>query len=252
MLEILAAALTIFQASYVLDPEPQPDNLVYLPTREGKSFPLSERVRPQSELRYKNVVKQRYDFSCGSAALSTLLIYYLGENITELDAMRGMLRRGERQQIIERQAFSLLDMKKYVNFLGYEGAGFEAEVSDLKELDRPVIIPIKYGGFEHFVVLKNVAADRAFIADPAQSVGGNNTLTLEYFKELWEPKVLFMVYPGEKTTLNQIALSDQDLRYYSLQPGTLDKEAFRALQREELLKRTVDKAARGVGFYSNP
>src|SRR3546814_3069972 len=67
-----------------------------------------------------------------------------------------MLRYGETQKIIERRGFSLLDMKRYTAQLGYRSAGFKAEFSDLTTLEHPGIVPIKYAGFDHFVVLKSI------------------------------------------------------------------------------------------------
>src|SRR5262245_35750624 len=39
--------------------------------------------RTMKDLRDQDVVKQRFDFSCGAAALATLLRYGFGENISE-------------------------------------------------------------------------------------------------------------------------------------------------------------------------
>jgi hypothetical protein len=243
MLEILAVALTIFQSSYILEPNAQPQNRIYLDRNHLETqFPQSVEVKPHSEFKWQNVVRQQYDFSCGSAAVSTILKYYLGEDqINELDAMRGMLRHGERQKIIQRQGFSLLDMKRYVNFLGYQGNGFRASLSDLQGLDRPVIIPIEYGGFKHFVVLRDFIQGRAIIADPAF---GNISLTQMKFEQIWEPDVLFMANRGEKVAFNDLRLRDSDLRYMSIQAGYGDEEAFRRFYLEDQLDKAATRAIR--------
>ena len=59
-----------------------------------------------------------YDFSCGSGALVTVINSYLGLNVTEQAAMEGMMAHGEKEKIIERRGFSMLDMKRYVLTLG--------------------------------------------------------------------------------------------------------------------------------------
>lgn len=248
MFEILAAiALTVFQASYVLDPVAQPENAIYI-HRPHQNAQVSEqvRVKPFSEIKWKNVVRQRYDFSCGSAAISTILKHYIGEDITELNAMRGMLRHGERQQIIERQGFSLLDMKRYVSFLGYESGGFRADISDLRDLERPVIVPIQYGGFKHFVVLREMMAGRAFIADPAF---GNFTMPITRFENIWEPDVLFMTFRGDREAINDLQLQDQDLRYLSITAPEGHGVALEQFRSQNLLDKSADRALKNFKFF---
>lgn len=65
------------------------------------------------DLRYATVVRQRYDFSCGSAALATLLRYHYALDATEESVFRGMWSNGDREQI-KRVGFSLLDVKGFL------------------------------------------------------------------------------------------------------------------------------------------
>lgn len=234
--------MTIFQASYILEPKPQPKDTVYLPRPHQETQTIqSTNVKPFSEIKWRNLIRQRYDFSCGSAALSTLLQFYINEDIGELKVMRGMLQQGERQKIIQRQGFSLLDMKRYVNYLGYEGNGFRAEIADLKELGRPVLIPIEYGGFKHFVVLRKLTERRAFLGDPAF---GNISLTITKFKQIWEPDVLFMANRGDRVGMNKLRLNDEDLRNTSLPAGRDDEDPFARFNLNEQLKDATDRALR--------
>src|SRR5690242_8913194 len=46
-------------------------------------------MEPLSELKYKNIVRQAYDYSCGSAALVTILKYHLGLEVSEQQSMEG-------------------------------------------------------------------------------------------------------------------------------------------------------------------
>ncbi|MDO2321586.1 cysteine peptidase family C39 domain-containing protein, partial [Escherichia coli] len=84
------------------------------------------------------------DYSCGSAALTTLLDYYLGRNLEERQVMEGLLRYGEADKIVQRRGFSLLDMKRYAAALGYKSGCFRAEFSDLDALEHPALVPIHY------------------------------------------------------------------------------------------------------------
>ena len=73
---------------------------------------LNVPVRSITELRFKNVVRQAYDLSCGAAAMATLLKYYYAEDVTEQQAVAAMLELGEREKI-EKDGFSLLEMKRF-------------------------------------------------------------------------------------------------------------------------------------------
>lgn len=176
-----------------------------------QSVRIRRNVTPGSALKYQDIVKQTYDYSCGSAALSTLLKYRLGECISEPQVIRGLLTHGDREQIVQKRAFSLLDMKKYVNALGYDGAGYRAEIEDLKNPDNwPLIVPVTLFDYRHFVILKGVHDGHVFIADP---FSGNSSYPLYTFKTMWYDKVVFIVSPKGGKGLKALKLENQDLRY---------------------------------------
>lgn len=169
-------------------------------------------VEPLAVQRFQNVVRQAYDYSCGSAALTTVLDFYLGRNFQERQVMEGLLHYGETERIVQRRGFSLLDMKRLVTALGHPSGGFKAEASDLEELDHPAIAPIEYAGFKHFVVIRAVHEGRVFVADPAL---GNISFTMHRFLEVWDNNVLFIVFPNGHKPANGLELKENDLRYVS-------------------------------------
>jgi predicted double-glycine peptidase len=156
----------------------------------------------------ENIVKQQYDYSCGSAALATLLNYYLGENFTEEQVIQGLMEYGDIKQLEEKRAFSLLDMKRFVTVLGYQGAGYTAEFEDLKKLDKPCIIPIEFFGYKHFVVYRGIYGEHVFFADPFM---GNISFTLSEFEEMWHRNIVFIVTDGG-VTMDALFLKEEDLR----------------------------------------
>lgn len=168
------------------------------------------RVEPLAEQRYRNIVRQAYDYSCGSAALTTVLAYYLGRNLGERQVMEGLLHYGESDRIVERRAFSMLDMKRLVTALGYPSGGFRATIDDLLDLDHPAIVPIHHAGFKHFVVLKTIRDGRVYLADPSV---GNISFTLHQFEEKWDDNVLFIVFPGSEKPIDALELKEEDLRF---------------------------------------
>src|SRR5215831_1496379 len=84
-------------------------------------FVSAERNRPVRsvlEIRREHVMMQKWDLSCGAAALGTLLRYQFGEPITEREIARALMSRSEyvrHPELVQvREGFSLLDLKRFV------------------------------------------------------------------------------------------------------------------------------------------
>jgi predicted double-glycine peptidase len=167
-------------------------------------------VKPLSSTQFRGVVHQAFDYSCGSAALTTLLNGYMAQNKNEREVMDGMLKYGEYDRIVERRSFSLLDMKRYVNAIGFNSNGFRGTFHDLEVLDKPAIVPIAYAGFKHFVVFKTVKNGHVFVADPAL---GNISFTSKHFQDVWDSDIMFIITPSEGQPTNDLLeLKDSDMR----------------------------------------
>lgn len=190
----------------------QGDTFVRVAVGQDGQYDQVVNVEPLAVQKFNNVVRQAYDYSCGSAALTTLLDFYLGRNFQERQVMEGLLRFGETERIVQRRGFSLLDMKRLVTALGHPSGGFKAEASDLVELDHPAIAPIEYAGFKHFVVIRTVYEGRVYVADPAL---GNLSFTLNRFLEIWDNNVLFIVFPNGHRPASGLELREEDMRYVS-------------------------------------
>ncbi len=152
---------------------------------------LNVPVRTLVDLRYKNVVRQAHDISCGAAALATLLKYYYAEDVTEREAIEAMLALGDREKI-QKEGFSLLEMKWYAEKKGYVATGYRInDVNNLSKLKIPAITVVKVRGYAHFVVIKGVANGQVFIADPAF---GNRSRPLEGFDGEWNNVILVVLH----------------------------------------------------------
>jgi predicted double-glycine peptidase len=214
----------------------------------GGFAPEQVAIRPYSELKFENIVHQAYDYSCGSAALVTVINNYLGINVTEQQAMEGMLSHGERDKIIERRGFSLLDMKRYVASLGAVGAGYRGELNDLAKLTQPAIVPIDYAGFKHFVVFRGIRGDVVYIADPS---AGHIVFSVSQFAKLWDRNTLFLLNlpaNGDKKPLTKLALTDKELGV--IDGDTVKKQAQASLgvpSNADALRSAVQA---GLGIYN--
>lgn len=187
-----------------------PDGHYQTVVDEQHNLVLDTYLTPAEEFSNQYIEHQQYDYSCGAAALTTLLNYHLGENFTERQVIQGLFVHGNLERIRQRRAFSLLDMKRFVDALGYRGAGYTAELQNLRELDVPVVLPIEISGYQHFVVFRGIFDNRVFLADPWQ---GNTVYTVNAFEEMWYRQVIFMVEPGGRPTRNLLALTEEDMRY---------------------------------------
>ena len=150
------------------------------------------------DLRDANVIKQQFDYSCGSAALATILRYGLGDSVTErqvLEQLFGLLSREELQETL-RQGFSLLHLQRVAQARGYRAEGFRLEPRFLSGLSGPVIVYIQPRGYRHFAVLRGIRDDRVFLADPSL---GNIRMPMYQFLESWLDDsgtgVIFVVEP---------------------------------------------------------
>jgi hypothetical protein len=131
--------------------------------------------------RFETVVRQRYDFSCGSAALATLLSHHYGIPRDEEQVFLGMWRDGDRAQI-RRVGFSLLDMKRYLEAEGLKSEGFRVPLDAVARTAIPGIALVTLAGYRHFVVVRAVSRDRVLVADPSL---GLRTLSRREFETAW-------------------------------------------------------------------
>jgi predicted double-glycine peptidase len=138
------------------------------------------------EQRQQNVVLQQWDLSCAAATLATVLRYQYGIPVTERSVALGLINRQEyiaNPSLVRiRQGFSLLDLKRFVDGLGYEGIGLgQMTLPDLLER-APVIVPVNLQGFPHFVIFRGGTSDTVLLADPAF---GNITMSKTKFLSSW-------------------------------------------------------------------
>jgi len=147
-------------------------------------------VQSLQEMRQAQVVRQKWDLSCGSAALSTLLTFHLGDPVSEADIITSILRRSDPVRIRARQGFSLLDLKRFAESRGHQADGYGR--LNMQQLQRmgPAIVPTRIDGYDHFVVFRGVQDGRVVVADPAF---GNRSMTVEQFEALWPRRIAFVV-----------------------------------------------------------
>jgi uncharacterized protein len=169
-------------------------------------------VQSLLEMRQDEVIIQRWDASCGAAALATLLTYQHGDPVSERDIAEAMLHRDEylaKPSLVGASGgFSLLDMQRFVERRGYQGLGYAGLT--LKDLIQagPTIVPVLFDGFAHFVVFRGIYQNRVLLADPAY---GNRTMPIADFEQAWQQHIGFMVrQPGGSVSTNELSAQRGD------------------------------------------
>lgn len=150
---------------------------------------VSKTVVSIAEQRYNNLIRQSMDFTCGAAALATILRYGYDMNVTEESVLDGLFTVTTPEKALK-SGFSLLDIKSYVEKIGFKGLGYHVDVKMLNFLKIPVIVLVNLDGYSHFVVLKKVENGRAYIADPML---GHQVVPLTRFAQTWNNVLLAVV-----------------------------------------------------------
>ncbi|MBO9623874.1 MAG: C39 family peptidase [Sphingomonas sp.] len=171
-------------------PYPAPDELpnsqFFLPgaTTGG----ISVAMETMLDRRFHTVVRQRYDFSCGSAALATLLRFHYGIRASESSVFNGMWAEGDRMQI-RAKGFSLLDMRRYLGAIGLNAEGYRVTLDQIAKTRIPGIALIVTSGYNHFVVVKGLTANEVLVGDPSR---GLLVLDRKEFEKSW-PGLYFVI-----------------------------------------------------------
>jgi predicted double-glycine peptidase len=144
-------------------------------------------------MRFRTTVPQQFDYSCGAAAIATLLTFHYGQEVSEREVIVHMFARGDQPKILK-EGFSLLDMKLYLEARRYSADGFEIDRKQFDELiaeQVPFIALIKDGGYNHFVVVKGATKRHVLIGDSAK---GGRIMPRAEFERMWDGRIAFLIH----------------------------------------------------------
>lgn len=183
---------------------------------------FAARVTSVKEARFTTTVRQQFDFSCGSAAVATLLTFHYGIPVTEREVFAQMFEHGD-QDKIRKEGFSMLDMKRYLESRGFQADGFNQPLERLEQESLPAIVLLSERGYRHFVVVKGIGRGRVLVGDPAM---GTRTISFDRFSHLWVNQLLFVVHNRREQAQFNVA---GDWRIAPAAP------LFQAISRERML-----------------
>lgn len=192
-MKLIVAFTVLIQFIYGMAPVQA--GTILVPGVTGGAFTVG--VTSIKEARFRTTVHQKYDFSCGSAALATLLTYNYEEPVTEQDVFKAMFDKGDKEKI-RREGFSLLDMKNYLEERGYKAAGYKVTLDRLAQIGVPAIVLINIRGYKHFVVLKGISEKSVLVSDPAV---GAKTIPRTEFQSMWNG-LIFIILNNKNVAKN--------------------------------------------------
>lgn len=173
------------------EPAPPAATSFRLPAMTGGTV-VSKRIRSLRELKFSNVIAQQTDYSCGAAALATILRYAYDLPVGEQEVIEGLFVSAD-QAVVKRNGFSMLDMKRFVEAIGMRARGYQLTAEQLPLIKVPTIALLDYKGYRHFVVVQRTDGDTVYTADPAL---GNRRVARSDFLKGWNGVLLAVIGPN--------------------------------------------------------
>ncbi len=230
----LRAVLAVFLAMSLLGADqaaPPPAAIRSAPVRDPDHF-IRGYVMSWKDLRNQYVVMQQRDYSCGAAALATLLRYYWGDNVDELAVLteiEKMLTKDELKDRVQ-NGLSITDLRRVAVRMGYQATIGTLKLEQIKEAKIPVIVAIKPNDLNHFVVIRGFYGDWVYLADP---IRGKIRIPTVKFADQWIENALLVVAPRGKT---QSTVSKLGLRPGELDPYQLNRQLVRTRPEKTFLR----------------
>jgi len=154
-------------------------------------------VQSWKQLRDEGIEKQDLDYSCGSAAVATILRSYYGVEVYEKDILKEVEKLGNDG------AASFSDLQEAVQTFGFKATGISTDFDTLKTIKIPALLYLKYRDQDHFSVLRGISDSHVLLAD---SSWGNRTFTAHQFSKLWLDDTLkgkaLVIVPDRQVTKN--------------------------------------------------
>ena len=153
-------------------------------------------IQSVRERKFADLVQQKTDFSCGAAALATILRQAYWLDVNEEQIIEGMLAHSD-QDLVRVQGFSMLDMKRYVESIGMRARGYRVAPQTLSEIRIPVVVLLDIRGYKHFVVMQKVHEGWVYIGDP---VLGHKRYKVDDFVKGWNGIIFAIIGQGYDKT----------------------------------------------------
>jgi predicted double-glycine peptidase len=145
------------------------------------------------ELKERNVVMQKLDYSCGAASLATIFRYYWGADVTEatfLNLIPKLKLTPEEIKDRVENGLTLTDLRDMANLAGYQSSMGKVKFEELAEAKVPLIVGITIRKHDHFAVFRGTDGYYTYLADP---IRGNIRVPICEFQEQWQKNAILVV-----------------------------------------------------------
>ncbi|MBT9169587.1 MAG: hypothetical protein DDT19_02949 [Syntrophomonadaceae bacterium] len=154
----------------------------------GKWESIRLPVKSWIDIKNSNLIRQEYDYSCGSASVGTILKYFFNDDVSEQEVLDFILKKkgidkSDKGKLEEKDTvLSFYDLKGFAEEKGYKSLGLALNLGTLKKLKVPAIVFVTIRKKEHFSVYKGMDERFVYLADPSF---GNIKVTREKFEEMF-------------------------------------------------------------------
>lgn len=189
---------------------------------------ISRNLWSWTELKERNVIMQKKDYSCGAAALATLIKYHLGDNASEDTVLRTFEGMVTPEVLSDRvlHGMNMNDLESLAQKMHYDTLKGTLSFEQLAQSKVPLIVGITVKGYDHFVVYRGTDWEYVYLADP---IRGNVRVPGREFVQQWQKNgALAVVHPDRDPP----AVTPLSLRASEIYLGTLNRlEVRKALTR---------------------
>ncbi len=179
------------------------------------------KIEAQSEIVFKTflslkqeqIVMQKFDYSCGSASLATLMNYFK-KGILEKDILNSIKKsvsKKEYQQILD-EGLSLKNLRDAAEGMGFKATGLAIKPNDLYQANIPILVFLKKKMLNHFTVFTAYHNGVIHIKDP---VLGHQLLSEEEFEKMYQGKALFVNFNNQLPPKDDLKVRSFNLKTIS-------------------------------------
>lgn len=145
--------------------------------------PIQLQGKSWLEMKNKNLTRQKEDFSCGSASLSTILTYFYHIQTPEVRILSFLLHsKGAVNKKKKTNGLSFTDLSQYISYIKFKPIALAIDIYTLKKLKVPAILYLEIKNNKHFTVYKGSDQKYIYLADPSF---GNIKISLKKFQEIF-------------------------------------------------------------------
>jgi len=149
-------------------------------------------INSWKELKQRNVVMQNREYSCGAAAMATVLRYYWGDAVKEENVLSTLMQMLTPEEIKDRvkNGLAISDLRRTAVKMGYQATIGTMSFEKLAAARVPLVVPIRLKKYNHFVVFRGVVDGRVYLADP---IRGNVRPTISEFCSQWQKHTVLVI-----------------------------------------------------------